>query len=217
MKKPRSSGFTLIEVAIVLVIIGLLLGGVLATQELIRNTEYRRLTTDIDSFRSALYSFRSRYGGYPGDLSASDAQSLLDSGAGYSIKGNSGNSTGNSIIDGGYCNNDSATEEVCYVWHHLRVAGLLSGDANDTGLGDETPVGGIYNTIATGTWGDGKNTPKLLMQNVSGAIGQQLDRELDDGDPRSGKVTCYNGGAGGLNSGCSSWNTDGVDAVFVAL
>ena len=60
-------GFTLIEIAIVLVIIGLLLGGVLQGQQLIENSRVRGAVNDFNGIPAAAYSYLDRYGRFPGD------------------------------------------------------------------------------------------------------------------------------------------------------
>ncbi|MEA1988797.1 MAG: prepilin-type N-terminal cleavage/methylation domain-containing protein [Pseudomonadota bacterium] len=63
-------GFTLVEIAIVLVIIGLLLGGVLKGQELIQNSKVKSVTQDFENISAAYYAYRDRTGEYPGDTPA---------------------------------------------------------------------------------------------------------------------------------------------------
>jgi prepilin-type N-terminal cleavage/methylation domain-containing protein len=60
-------GFTLVELSIVLVILGLLAGGVLAGQSLIRAAELRSVTTQLEQYSTAIYAFRDRYFAIPGD------------------------------------------------------------------------------------------------------------------------------------------------------
>ena len=69
----RQSGFTLIEIAIVLVIIGLLLGGVLKGQELITTARVHALNNTVDGITAAWFSFQDRYRAYPGDYSTAQA------------------------------------------------------------------------------------------------------------------------------------------------
>src|SRR6187401_2595076 len=66
----RQSGFTLIEIAIVLVIIGLLLGGVLKGQELITGARVRNLIQQQDGVKAAFFGFQDRYRALPGDYAA---------------------------------------------------------------------------------------------------------------------------------------------------
>ena len=65
--KSKQGGFTLIEIAIVLVIIGLLLGGVLKGQELINTARVRALNNSVDGVTAAWFSFQDRYRAFPGD------------------------------------------------------------------------------------------------------------------------------------------------------
>ena len=70
----KQQGFTLIEIAIVLVIIGLLLGGVLKGQELITSARVRNLISQQDGVKVAYFGFLDRYRALPGDYTASDGQ-----------------------------------------------------------------------------------------------------------------------------------------------
>jgi prepilin-type N-terminal cleavage/methylation domain-containing protein len=65
MKRNPQKGFTLVEIAIVLVIIGLLLGGVLKGQELIENSKVKSVTKDFDNISAAYWAYRDRTGEYP--------------------------------------------------------------------------------------------------------------------------------------------------------
>lgn len=75
-KLETQKGFTLVEIAIVLVIIGLLLGGVLKGQELIENSKIKSVTQDFDGISAAYYAYQDRVGRIPGD---SDRDGLVDS------------------------------------------------------------------------------------------------------------------------------------------
>ena len=65
----KHGGFTLVEVAIVIVIIGLLLGGILKGEELITGARVRNLISQADGIKAAYYGFRDRYRALPGDYS----------------------------------------------------------------------------------------------------------------------------------------------------
>src|ERR1035441_8304528 len=65
---PDSSGFTLIEMAIVLVIIGLIVGGVLVGQDLIKAAEVRAQISQIEKYNTAVNTFRGKYDALPGDI-----------------------------------------------------------------------------------------------------------------------------------------------------
>jgi len=67
----RCDAFTLIEMSIVLVIIGLIVGAVLVGQDLIRAAEVRATIAQIEKYNTVVNTFRGKYGGLPGDLNAS--------------------------------------------------------------------------------------------------------------------------------------------------
>ena len=71
--KRRQSGFTLIEIAIVLVIIGLLLGGILKGQELINSARVKNLASDFRNVPVFIYGYQDKYRALPGDDSAAVA------------------------------------------------------------------------------------------------------------------------------------------------
>ncbi len=184
--KHRQSGFTLVEIAIVLVIIGLLLGGVLKGQEMIANAKYKSLRSEIQSYAAAFYSFQDRYRALPGDFN--QASTKLDPAA--------PNGNGAGTIGGGLCN--AAGDESCMVWQHLRYAGLISGDPTATGnnANPNHPYGGPYRGIYSGSNG-GRSGIWLIVQNLSTDVAQRLDEDMDDGVANAGSVFCAN--CGGAN------------------
>lgn len=122
MRKQLNSqkGFTLIEIAIVLVIIGLLLGGVLKGQELINTARVRSLNNSVDGITAAWFSFQDRYRSFPGDyLTARSSVNLPG------VDGITG-------PDGGDGNGQVDTDaERGRVWVHLEAAGYITGGYND--------------------------------------------------------------------------------------
>ena len=202
--RGKNAGFTLVEIAIVLVIIGLLLGGVLKGQAMVENTKYKNFKQQIDSYRAAAYSFQDRYRALPGDFAQASVK--LTAPAGVTIQ----NGNGNGSVAGGYCG--TANEEACIVWQHLILAGLIGGDAGAT---DATArrthsYGGVISSISTGNWANGRNELKILMNGIPGEVAQRLDDELDDGNATSGDVARY-GGSG------ATYNQNASLNVFVSL
>src|SRR6516164_11396797 len=63
----RQAGFTLVEIAIVLVIIGLLLGGVLKGQELIESAKVKNIGQDFRAISIAVLTYQDKYRALPGD------------------------------------------------------------------------------------------------------------------------------------------------------
>lgn len=199
-KKPAQSGFTLVEIAIVLVIIGLILGGVLQGQVMIENAKYKKFVKEIDSYRAAVYTFQDKYQALPGDLAT--ASTLLDAAA---VNGN-----GNGAVAGGTCN--AAGEEACTIWSHLRYEGLIAGDPSQTGATARPnhAYGGLVDTIATATWGNGVNELKFFLRLIPGDVAQRYDNEFDDGDATSGRIA-RNGGSG------STYNQNALLNVVTTL
>jgi prepilin-type N-terminal cleavage/methylation domain-containing protein len=95
-REYSSYGFTLIELSIVLVIIGLIVGGVLAGQSLIAASAIRAQITQIEKFNAATNTFREKYGGLPGDL----ASNLATQFGFISRTGAQGDGNGNGVIEG---------------------------------------------------------------------------------------------------------------------
>lgn len=111
----RQAGFTLVEIAIVLVVIGLLLGGVLKGQELILNSQIRNSINEYNNVASARFAYQDRYRVLPGDdPRASDRWDGVEDG------------DGNRRISGVWNAADSATETAIF-WQHLRNDGLVNG------------------------------------------------------------------------------------------
>jgi len=180
-KKSRQGGFTLVEIAIVLVIIGLILGGVLQGQTMIENAKYKKFVKEIESYRAAVHTFQDMQRGLPGDLLIITS---LDASA---VPGD-----GDGAIEGGYC--DTAAEESCKVWSHLRYADLIPGDPTLTG--QAARPNHAYSgpmAISTGNWGNGVTEHKIILRSFPGDVMQRYDNEYDDGNATTGSVTRYGG------------------------
>lgn len=120
----RQQGFTLIEIAIVLVIIGLLLGGVLKGQELITSARVRNMISQQDGIKAAYFGFLDRYRALPGDY----AQAATNISGVGTVCGptTNGNGDGNGQIS-------SANGEHIMAWDHLSKAGFINGSYTCTG------------------------------------------------------------------------------------
>jgi prepilin-type N-terminal cleavage/methylation domain-containing protein len=153
-----SSGFSLVELSIVLVILGLLTGGILAGQSLIRAAELRKASTSLNKYQGAIYSFRDKYFALPGDFTgatkfwgASDA-STGTTAACYTTP-QTGIATCNGNGDGIYGGTTGWASECLLSWKHLANAGLVEG--NFTGIGNGT-LAGINNHLV------GTNCPSSI-------------------------------------------------------
>src|SRR5262245_55616285 len=110
-------GFTLIEIAIVLVIIGLLLGGGLKGQELITGARVRKLTQQQDGVKAAYCGFLDRFRALPGDYT--NATTTI---TGVVASTGCGNGNGDGQIE-----NSSGVYENILAWEHLSKAGFING------------------------------------------------------------------------------------------
>ena len=130
----RQSGFTLVEIAIVLVIIGLLLGGVLKGQELIESSKNKSIVNDMKAIQTAYNGYVSQYKSIPGDESVAtmDARGWIGTGGAVAAA-----AVGNGILSITAANTfaaNAAATEASGFWRALRASGLLAGDATAVGL-----------------------------------------------------------------------------------
>ena len=191
--QPVTRGFTLVEIAIVLVIIALLLGGILKGQELLTSAKIRNLANDFNAISAATYAYQDRFQALPGD----------DSGA--SARWGPGMPDGDrgGTIGGEFCADPGSSAESVYFWRHLRLAGFLGGDANIAEQAANA-AGGIFG-VQTGSGSSG--APELAglvvcSSNLSGKIASALDAQLDDGKPQSGTLRAYSQNRQTLVRGC---------------
>jgi len=163
-------GFTLVEIAIVMVIIGLLLGGVLKGQEMVNNARIKRVEDDINSTSAAFLTYQDRYQQLPGDDNGANARF-----------GTVANGNANGVIAGNF---DTATagQESRLVWAHLRAANLVTGSGD---VQPKNPFGGLTGVEDSiyGLAGD-----VVCLSGIPGDAAQTVDTQIDDGNPNSGTV-----------------------------
>ena len=193
----KQTGFTLIEIAIVLVIIGLLLGGVLKGQELITSARVRNLISQQDGVKAAFFGFQDRFRAFPGDYTGAVINISNISTAAC----NAGIGNGNGRIEAG--------NEARLAWEHLSKAGFITGTFTcaATDSATTTPVNAysIYlEVVYDGIYGAGTAAvPSAARHNVkTGAqvpvdIISEMDRKVDDGNPNTGgfQFSRYQGNA----------------------
>lgn len=191
--KKQQSGFTLVEIAIVLVIIGLLLGGVLKGQELINSAKVKNLANDFRTIPTFVYAYQDKYRALPGDDRAADTHI----GAAAATNGNGDGRIGGNWNDapaGGACASES-----CNFWLHVRMANLAAGTTN-VGSADYIPrnaEGGALGVTGispfTGAAGWAGNY-FVCTSGIQGRFARQLDLQMDDGATDTGnvRVICQN-------------------------
>jgi prepilin-type N-terminal cleavage/methylation domain-containing protein len=197
---PRKAqrGFTLIEIAIVLVIIGLLLGGVLQGQQLIENSRVKGATNDFNGIAAATFSYQDRYGRLPGDDNAgSGAIATRGDTWSTSVEGDA-----DGVIDAAIADTFTglAAGESGDFFQHLRAAGFIGGDTASVGAEalPQNPFGGLIG-ITTGAVNGDLNGTKICMSNVGGSSAIALDTQLDDGNGATGRFRATLG-TGGANT-----------------
>ena len=195
MLKTRQSGFTLIEIAIVLVIIGLLLGGVLKGQELITSARVRNLIGQQDGIKAAFFGFQDRFRAYPGDYAT--AATTLKCPSGVTCLNGNGNGQ---IEEAATPLAGSVVTENVLVWMHLASAGFLNGSYTMTTT-TETPSetntpSNPYNVRLhfshDANYEDPSPISKLNLKSGSSIpveIIAEVDRKIDDGNARRGAFT----------------------------
>lgn len=189
-KHPKQQGFTLIEIAIVLVIIGLLLGGILKGQELITSARVRGLISQQDGIKAAFYGFQDRYRSLPGDYSAASTNiQMTTTGANAN-----GNGDGR-ILAGG------TPDETILVWEHLSKSGFINGNYVYAGtIGDGTTPKNAYGQYVqlgydlnyytlTGGVAAASTVQRHNLKTgnqIPVEIAAEVDRKIDDGNGATG-------------------------------
>lgn len=191
----KQSGFTLVEIAIVLVVIGLLLGGILKGQQLINSARVRNMADQNSAVQSSYYGFIDRFRNLPGDMTCAQAiaqigNAVSSAGCATDDIGGDGNGRIDSIVEAGA------------VWAHLSVAGFLSGtytgntaNASDYSTGVATgkvPPNAFQGPILlahTSTYKNNGGVIRLAYSfggNIPVPLLRDLDQKLDDGAAGTG-------------------------------
>jgi prepilin-type N-terminal cleavage/methylation domain-containing protein len=190
----KQSGFTLVEIAIVLVIIGLLLGGVLKGQELINSAKVKSLTGDFRTVSTFVYAYQDRFKNMPGD----DPRAVGNVGGQLATtpSTNPDDVRGNSRIEGLW-NSITTTDESYLFWEHVRRANLAVGPtsasgtpvANFTQKNSEAGRLGITGIAPGGAaWG---GSFYICSANIAGRFARQMDVNIDDGNTTTGSLRVF--------------------------
>lgn len=207
--KRNQSGFTLVEIAIVLVIIGLLLGGILKGQELVQNARVRNLADQQNAVQAAYFAFQDRYRALPGDYAAATAN--IPNVVAAPACGAAACVPGNSQITG---------EERVFAWHHLTNAGFIACPTCAANPAATAAVPGTNNSLPNAYNGfmllEYANNYAVVAPAVAANVNHlksglqvpsnimsEVDRKLDDGIPGTGHfrnsntspATCTTAGA----------------------
>lgn len=176
----RQQGFTLVEIAIVLVIVGVMIGGALKGQEMLTNAKVSKVENDHRSISAAILAYQERYGVLPGDDPMASTRF-----PGVWTSADNGN--GNGAI-GGAWNSTNNTLESRKIWKHLRGAGFLKGPVDRSDAAYEQPAHAFGGMIGfeQGIY----NLPGhvVVFEGLRGNITQLLEARGDDGIPSAGSL-----------------------------
>ncbi len=219
LSKQRTQAFSLVELSIVLVIIGLIVSGILVGQSLNESAKAQKVGFEKSQYETAITTFQAKYYGLPGDLNTA-----------FNYFGPRCNapvgSTAYNSQHPAYCNGDGDEAMAdsgsvrLLAWRHLSAAGMVPGNYQG-GYG----TGKDYNT-----WYPGEQSPKsgandgywfFTSQTIAGKVGNwlnlakvkptdlryiqlswevlnsvqawKIDKKFDDGMPNTGNVIGLNG------------------------
>ena len=216
MQLTKQKGFTLVEIAIVLVIVGLLIGGVLKGQEMITNAKLKRIESDNAGMAAAMFSYQDRYLQLPGDDTAATARfnvyfDAVPAGQGWTDQADG---DGDGVIgDGTDWKTDIAfgtwapavangVQETSKFFGHLRAAGLIPGGAGTESARPTSAYGGLIG-IQNGSLDIAGHV--VIFGQIEGPVARILEARLDDGSADTGRIQSNDAnGANGMNDGALS-------------
>lgn len=224
----QNKGFTLVELAIVLTIIGLLIGGVLKGQEMIKNAKVEATIAQVNGYLAAITTFKDKQDNWPGDFSKAQTRLPNCSTSTYCSNGDGNGRIGTTVTNGELLTDVSTGVENVNFWKHLALADLITGvepSANPASpaWGKTHPAskfaGGFQvffaNAVNTAASSDRYNghfmrlqspvtgTPNLASgQNpISPHLAAIIDRKMDDGFPGTGWVMSDDTGTSDCDGG----------------
>ena len=187
----RQAGFTLVEIAIVLVIIGLLLGGILKGQEMITQAKIKNVINDFNGLSAAVYSYQDRYRALPGDelesvVTQRWAGSHGGDGNGVFYRGATADAT-KDVYNNPAEAMGAATAEASLFWAHLRLAGFVPGGT--TGIAaTQQPANAVNGIVGVQTGGMGFTSNIICTSNLPDKVAIAVETQMDDGTATTGQI-----------------------------
>ena len=191
VRGTKAAGFTIIEIAIVLVVIGLLLGAVMKGQELIGSARVRNMADSAAGIQSAYFGFVDRYRRVPGDWNAAEAGDAI----GLTMNGGGD--------DNGRIDNEPGSEwaEPNALWEQLAKAGFIKGEFEGdavapTASNRRAPLNPFNRVMVLGRtddYLDAGGAPPVRLNLALGRgipvdLARELDVKIDDGIPDTGAL-----------------------------
>jgi hypothetical protein len=189
----HNAGVTLVEAAIVLVLMGMLIAGLVAAQQLIAAAKVRSIVREIENKMSGVSTFVDKFRAYPGDMV--NAETFFTAAA-----TDNGDGNGRIMYTGGTVTSDEGN----LAWQHMQLAGIVEGKFQATGANDILDVNVPRSNAAGGGAGFALNWDTtygnhliLGLANGSGAIdtptltpeaSYNVDKKMDDGLPTLGVI-----------------------------
>jgi prepilin-type N-terminal cleavage/methylation domain-containing protein len=236
MNKMTKNGFSLVELSVVLVIIGLIVGGITGGANLLHTAKLNKVISELKGYETGVENFRLKYNAWPGDMpNATSIWGTYNAGT---------NPTG--VTDGNGNEKLDPWPEVYQTWSHLAKSGLIVGDYNGvgTGYGNASPgtnlpeSGAVKSTFyfisdtGTGTPHFGVSGNFLNLLDSFGGGGQwdgkmkpsdvyYIDKKMDDGDngissATTGKILALrNDSLGGDNTKCVTAHWSAPRAYYI--
>ena len=190
-KRSAQAGFTLVEIAIVLVIIGLLLGGILKGQEMITQAKIKNVINDFNGITVAMNSYQDRYRALPGDdVNAAGRWTASFGGNG---DGQFDQAAAVAVAPEVYNNvpgaaPTAATPEVNKFWWHLRLAGFVPGPTGAVIGAVAPPTNAVGGLLGVQTSGMGFTSNIICSSNLPDKIALAVDTQVDDSTNTTGQV-----------------------------
>lgn len=228
--KQQQSGFTLVEIAIVLVIIGLLLGGVLKGQELINSAKVKNMIGDFRSVSSLVYAYQDRFKAFPGDQNQNQLNDSFGNAVSAACAPAAANqcAQNNGRIDGSWQagNADGSgvlTDESSLFWQHVRQANLTTGPTllANTAYRPRNADGGLIGIEMAGGLAPFivgmRGSFFVCSDGILGRYVRQIDTTMDDGNTAGGSVQAVpTGSARGAAATATNAIVDGNQYIVCA-
>ena len=184
----NARGFSLVELAIVMLVVGLVIGGLLLGRALITQSEVKAVVGNFNGLTAAYFAYRDRYAAEPGDDAKASGRwangSARDGNGDGRISGNYDETAPTSANLGSFTIDGTAGESLNF-WWHLRLAGLVREPPGAASIASQ-PKNGFAGLIGVQTGGAGLQGLTMCQANLPGNVAEAVEGQLDDMKPSTG-------------------------------